>query len=85
MINLEKVTQEKWQPPLLRRPAPAPYFHSLYFNFSDTPPPFLRGTYLKFTPTILKRGAPNYAYSLKTLENKRFSDVLGGHRKTPVA
>ena len=35
MINLEKIKWGKCQPPLLRRPGPAPYFHSL---FSDLPP-----------------------------------------------
>ena len=37
MINLEKIKQEKCQPPPpLRRATPAPYFHIL-------PPPFLKG------------------------------------------
>ena len=34
MINLEKITWEKCQaPPLLRRPAPASYFHPLFLFF----------------------------------------------------
>ena len=30
MINLKKIKWEKCQPDLLRRPAPAPYFHALF-------------------------------------------------------
>ena len=35
MINLEKITKEKCQPrrPILRRPAPASYFHPLFKAF----------------------------------------------------
>ena len=31
MINLEKIKQEKCQPFLSLRPAPAPYFHTTFF------------------------------------------------------
>ena len=33
MINLEKIKKEKCQPPLLRGPAPAPYFHPFSLIF----------------------------------------------------
>ena len=41
MINLEKIKQEKCQlpSPLLKRPAPAPYFHSLFKVFESSLPP----------------------------------------------
>ena len=42
MINLEKIKYEKCHPPLLRRPAPAPYFHPL-FKIFQIPPPSPRG------------------------------------------
>ena len=32
MINLEKINLEKCQPPPLRRPSPAPYFHPLFLR-----------------------------------------------------
>ena len=39
MIDLEKIKQEKWKPsPLLKRPAPAPYFHPFFYFFSPPPP-----------------------------------------------
>ena len=37
MINLEKIKQEKCRPSLLRRPAPAPYFHPLFLIFQIPP------------------------------------------------
>ena len=38
MINLEKIKQEKCQPPpLLRRPTPALYFHPLFLIFQIPP------------------------------------------------
>ena len=33
MINLAKIKYEKCQPPLFRKPAPAPYFHPLFLIF----------------------------------------------------
>ena len=33
MINFEKIKQEKCYDPLLRRPAPAPYFHPFFKIF----------------------------------------------------
>ena len=39
-------------PLLLRRPAPAPYFHPLFKIFQI--PPLLSGKVSKFTPTFLK-------------------------------
>ena len=39
MINLERNKLEKFQPPLLRRSAPAPFFHPLFSNFQISPPP----------------------------------------------
>ena len=65
MINLEKIKYEKCQAPLLRRPAPAPYFHHLFKNFSESPPP---GEVIKIYFPTLKRGGPNYAGSEKTLQ-----------------
>ena len=43
MINLDKIKYEKCHPPLLRRPAPAPYFHPLFKIFQIPPPPSPRG------------------------------------------
>ena len=56
MINLERIKLEKFQPPLLRRSAPAPFFHPLFSNFQISPPP---GEVIKicFHPSPLKRGA----------------------------
>ena len=57
MINLEKINQKKCQPPLLRRPALALYFHP-FFNFSDPPS---GGGNENFIATFRKgRGRPNY-------------------------
>ena len=39
MISFEIFKQEKCQPPLLRRPAPAPYSHPLFEFFRTTPHP----------------------------------------------
>ena len=42
MINLEKLTPillKSGSPILIRRPAPAPYFHPVLFNLSESPPP----------------------------------------------
>ena len=39
MISFEIFKQEKCQPPLLRRPAPAPYSPPLFLFFIPTPPP----------------------------------------------
>ena len=47
--------------PILRRPAPASYFHPLFKNFQI--PPSLWGRQSKFTPCPFKkrvRGGPNY-------------------------
>ena len=52
MINLERNKLEKFQPPLLRRSAPAPFFHPLFSNFPTSwggnqnllpPPSFKKG------------------------------------------
>ena len=52
MISVEKIKQEKCQPPLLRSPAPTPYFHLPFFNFSDAHP----------APSFRKgEGGPKYA------------------------
>ena len=55
MINLEKIKQEKCQlpSPLLKRPAPAPYFHSLFKVFGSSPSP---GKLIKIYFPALKRG-----------------------------
>ena len=48
-------------PPILRRPAPASYFHPLFKNFQI--PPSLWGRQSKFTPCPFKkrmRGGPKY-------------------------
>ena len=39
MVNIEKIKLEKIQPILLRRPAPAPYFHPLFLIFQSPPAP----------------------------------------------
>ena len=39
MINLEKIKKEKCQPPFLRRPAPALYFHPFFLIFQIPHPP----------------------------------------------
>ena len=56
MINLERNKLEKFQPPLLRRSAPAPFFNPLFSNFQISPPP---GEVIKiyFHPPPLKRVA----------------------------
>ena len=55
MINLEKLNRKSASPlPPLKRPAPAPYFHPPFFNFSDSP--------------ILGGGGPNYASMHVTTE-----------------
>ena len=59
MINLEKIKQEKCQPPhsspsLLRRPAPTPFFHPIFKFFRS--PLLLQGRKSKLTPPLLKRG-----------------------------
>ena len=36
MINFEEIKQETCQPPLLRRPNPAPYFHPIFLIFQIT-------------------------------------------------
>ena len=38
MVNLEKIKEEKCQPPL-RKPAPATYFHPLFKIFQIVPLP----------------------------------------------
>ena len=55
MINFEKIKQEKCQTPspLLKRPAPAPYFHPLFKVFQSSPPP---GKLIKIYFPPLKRG-----------------------------
>ena len=62
MINIEKIKLEKIQPPFLRRPAPAPYFHSLFLIFQSLPP---SGEEIKIYLTPLEKGrVPNYVYPL---------------------
>ena len=55
MINLEEIKQEKCQPPspLLKRPAPAPFFHPLFKVFQSSPP---RGKLIKIYFPPLKKG-----------------------------
>ena len=53
MINLEKIKWEKCQSPLLRIPAPAPYFHPLFLIFQISP---LLGRLLQLTSSLLKTG-----------------------------
>ena len=62
MINLEKIKYEKCQAPLLRRPAPAPYFHHLFKNFSESPPP---GEVIKIYFPTLKRGGSKLCWFIK--------------------
>ena len=57
MINLEKIKQEKCQPFLSLRPAPAPYFHTTFFLVFQIAP--LRGR-LKFPSPPLKKGGQNH-------------------------
>ena len=57
MINLEKLNRKSASPLLLRRPVPAPNFHSLFKIFQIPP---LREV-IKIYSTPFKRGGPNYA------------------------
>ena len=53
MINLEKIKQ-MYQPPPLKRPVPAPYFHP-FFNFSESTT-LAPGEVIKINCSPLKRG-----------------------------
>ena len=55
MINLERIKFEKFQPPLLRRSAPAPFFHPLFSNFQISPPP-AEVIKIYFHPISFKKG-----------------------------
>ena len=71
MISFEIFKQEKCQPPLLRRPAPAPYSHPLFEFFRTTPhPPAPSREVTKIYSPPLKMGGgrcggPNYASERK--------------------
>ena len=58
---MKKLNRKSVSPSPLRRPNPAPYFHPLFFNFSDSPlpPPLIKIYSLPFKK---KRGGgvPNY-------------------------
>ena len=76
MINLEKVKYEKCQPPFLRRPALAPYFHRL-FKIFQIPPSRGANQNLPSTPGL------NYAILLIDRSEPRFESHTGGKiRKT---
>ena len=64
MINLEKIKYEKCQRTLLRRPAPAPYFHLLFLIFQI--PPSLRQAIKIYSPPLKKGWGPNYVRSPAT-------------------
>ena len=97
MINLERIKQKKCQPPLLRRPDPAPYFHPLFLIFEIHP---LRGEVIKIHFPPIKRGGgvPSYLYplhihnlaifrALECLETKAYSklcETLTGYIQNPA-
>ena len=69
MINLEKIKQEKCKPPptLLRRMAPAPYFHP-HFSIFQTPPPS-EGSNQNLLSPFKKRGGLKYGPQVKAASN----------------
>ena len=50
-------------PALFRSPAPAPYFHPLFKNFSDSPPP---GEAIKIYSSSFKKGRDFFIFELLT-------------------
>ena len=76
MINLEKIKYEKCQPLLLRRPAPAPYFYSLFFIFQI--PLRSGGSNQNFLPSFKKKGVvQTMAWSVAyVLPNKHNNDEM---------
>ena len=76
MINLEKIKYEKCQPLLLRRPAPAPYFYSLFLFFRFPSP---LGEVIKISsPPLKKKGVlQTMAWSVAyVLPNKHNNDEM---------
>ena len=60
-LNRKSATTPPPLPPFLKRPTPAPYFHSLFLIF-QIPPPCKGGNWNLFPPPFKKRGGVQTMY-----------------------